>query len=199
MDEATSARLFEKYYRRSYAQHTSGFGMYLVKQLVQRMGGTIVVQSTVGEGTTMRFDLPEASPIVASDDTTPSEAPLRVLMVEDDPCVADGNRAVLRKARSDVVVEVVASGDEALERWREGFTLITMDSSLEGALDGAATIQALRSRGCTLPIVSASTDLEPMPDSDDVWSKPWSVRRIRRTLDPTFVRRWRPGPAPSEQ
>ncbi|HSC51597.1 MAG TPA: ATP-binding protein [Gaiellaceae bacterium] len=61
---AEQESVFEKFYRAD-PQHRSmpggtGLGLYICRELVQRMGGTIGVRSAPGEGSTFWFDLPRA-------------------------------------------------------------------------------------------------------------------------------------------
>ena len=56
--------VFEKFYRAD-PQHRAvpsgtGLGLYICRELVRRMGGTIGVRSQVGEGSTFYFELPRA-------------------------------------------------------------------------------------------------------------------------------------------
>jgi signal transduction histidine kinase len=59
---AEQARIFEKFYRvdplLTHAPGGSGLGLYISRELVQRMGGRIDVTSTPGEGSTFAFELP---------------------------------------------------------------------------------------------------------------------------------------------
>jgi two-component system, OmpR family, phosphate regulon sensor histidine kinase PhoR len=58
-------RLFERFYRvdpsRSRERGGNGLGLAIVKQLIESMGGSVAVDSTVGAGTAFRVELPAAS------------------------------------------------------------------------------------------------------------------------------------------
>lgn len=75
--------LFERFYRsdesRSRASGGSGLGLSIVKGLVEAHGGTISVESTLGEGTVFHINLP-AAPDDSPDDApgdSPEDAPKR--------------------------------------------------------------------------------------------------------------------------
>jgi len=62
ISEESQKRLFEKFFRADNA-HTvdtegTGLGLYLVRLIVERLGGTITCESEVGRGTLFRFTLP---------------------------------------------------------------------------------------------------------------------------------------------
>ena len=60
--EAEQARIFERFHQASEIltreAEGAGLGLYITKQLVEAMGGTISVRSTVGEGSTFTVVLP---------------------------------------------------------------------------------------------------------------------------------------------
>jgi signal transduction histidine kinase len=62
---AEQASIFEKFYRGSLeggqARAGTGLGLYICRELVQRMGGTIGVESDPGAGSTFYFELPRAA------------------------------------------------------------------------------------------------------------------------------------------
>lgn len=63
MDDDTKERLFERFYRSSYAQGMSGcgLGMSIVKNIVEKHDGKIFVESELGKGSTFIVELPLAS------------------------------------------------------------------------------------------------------------------------------------------
>jgi len=62
ISQADQQRIFERFYRvdksRSRAQGGSGLGLAIVKKIAEEHGGTVSVESTLGEGSTFRIALP---------------------------------------------------------------------------------------------------------------------------------------------
>jgi len=50
--------IFEMFYRASEQSEGSGLGLYIVKNAVDKMGGVVMVNSEVGEGTSFKIVLP---------------------------------------------------------------------------------------------------------------------------------------------
>ena len=67
MSEDTQKRIFEKFYQGDSAHATegNGLGMSLVKRIVDLCGGTIELESALGEGTTFRLRLPDVEAVKA--------------------------------------------------------------------------------------------------------------------------------------
>jgi signal transduction histidine kinase len=55
-------RVFEMFYRANEKTKGSGLGLYLVKEAVEKMGGSISVESQLGTGTTFFITLPNLKP-----------------------------------------------------------------------------------------------------------------------------------------
>jgi len=62
---AEQTRIFEKFYRAgpelTRASGGTGLGLYISRELVRRMNGTIWVESREGEGSRFSFELPVAT------------------------------------------------------------------------------------------------------------------------------------------
>jgi len=51
-------KVFDMFYRATSERSGSGLGLYIVKEMTEKIGGTIVLTSTLGVGTTLRLELP---------------------------------------------------------------------------------------------------------------------------------------------
>ena len=62
---AEKARIFERFYKvdksRSYDKKSSGLGLYIVKSILDLHGGSIRVESAVGQYTEFIFEVPKDS------------------------------------------------------------------------------------------------------------------------------------------
>ena len=118
MDAETKAHLFEPFFTTKPIGKGTGLGLSTVYGIVKQSGGTIEVDSVLGEGTTFRVYLPIVEqpvsprkvPKVSSPATTGSET---VLLAEDQSSI----RAVLREFLESEGYKVLEArnGTEALE------------------------------------------------------------------------------------
>jgi signal transduction histidine kinase len=58
ISEEHQEKIFEMFYRGTAQSNGSGLGLYIVKQAVEKMQGTIKVQSAVGQGTEFSIEVP---------------------------------------------------------------------------------------------------------------------------------------------
>jgi PAS domain S-box-containing protein len=73
IEEQHVPKIFDMFFRASEQSTGSGLGMYIVKQTVEKLGGTIGLESTFGEGTSVTIRIPNQ----ANDPACASPAPQR--------------------------------------------------------------------------------------------------------------------------
>ena len=183
-----AARLFEPFVqadasiRRTYGG--SGLGLAICRRVVTAMGGTIALESRVGEGTCVTFTVPLEAPQdieikpLSVDASAPEEGSVRratltpsrpsgphgvagrtALVVDDNSINAMLLRTLLE--RYGLVVEEAYDGDDALAQARaRDFDFVFMDMQMPRMDGPTATLQLLAesdARGAAQPFVVAVT------------------------------------------
>ena len=147
-----------------------GMGLTIARQLVERMGGRLTVESRVGEGATFRFRitvraLPDeiAAPTAEAPSARPEGPSQSVLVVDDEPV----NRRLLATLLADCGLEVVeaGSGNAAVDLCRAGLrpALVLTDQFMDDG-DGWSVLRALADVLPGVPVVSVSAAPPRRPD-----------------------------------
>jgi two-component system, cell cycle sensor histidine kinase and response regulator CckA len=140
MTQATQDRMFEPFFTTKPSGTGTGLGLSTVYGVVQRIGGTIEVDSKPGVGTTFRIFLPCAD---LTDETAP--LPLQVsstghetiLVVEDEPTVRGFSVRMLRQQGYDVLEAGDATEALQVAAGRDGpIDLLFADVVLPGMSGG---------------------------------------------------------------
>jgi CheY-like chemotaxis protein/two-component sensor histidine kinase len=169
------AQLFEPFNRlgqEATAEEGTGIGLVVTKRLVELMGGSIGVESTVGSGCTFWFEL---GAVAAPDVAPEAEAPKGVqpgvsiralvgtlLYVEDNPASLELVEQLLSR-RANLRLLSAADGDLGIEYARTFHPdVILMDINLPG-VGGLDAMKILRADPPTahIPIIAISANAVP--------------------------------------
>ncbi|MBD3223902.1 MAG: PAS domain S-box protein [Caldithrix sp.] len=130
----------------------NGLGLATVYSIINKHGGHISVESTVGKGTTFFIDLPLSNG-KKNKPATPAELPDtflesgRVLIMDDDVSVQETAAEMFGNFGFEVVC--CKDGNEAVELYREAmsekrpFDLVILDLTIPGGPGGVATVRQL--------------------------------------------------------
>jgi two-component system, sensor histidine kinase and response regulator len=155
------SRLFESF---SQADETttrkyggSGLGLAIARQLVELMGGALMMESTPGVGSKFWFtiEVPPAAqssaaavtperPVFSATTTNPNSRPARILIAEDNAVNLEIAQTIIRRKGYEVIT--ATNGYEALQALAQHrIDLIFMDCQMP-ELDGYAASEEIRSR-----------------------------------------------------
>ncbi|MGQ4661598.1 ATP-binding protein [Lysobacter sp. F6437] len=197
LNEEQQARLFRRFEQAEGARTAaryggSGLGLAICQELAAAMGGSITVESSPGVGATFDVHLPlpqAAVPTVATPPVAAGSArPLSVLLVEDDPIVAEVITGLVQAQRHRV--NHVGHGLAALvEVATQRFDVALLDLDLPG-MDGIALARHLRAQGIRsrLVAITARADAEAEPQAmaagfDGFLRKPVTGALLRQQLE----------------
>ncbi|MGY2041723.1 ATP-binding protein [Pseudomonas pergaminensis] len=203
----SQARLFQPYSQAAQSYKRSGgtgLGLVICRDLLKLMGGTLTLDSTLGEGT--RFELSLTAELAPPDSmeaeavrpatiwsAVPAPMTLRILVVEDTVA----NQAVLQaQIEGFGCTPVIArDGAQAVDCFEQGsYDLILMDCDLPDQ-DGYSLTRLFRmiekdaaQARCPIIAISASTDNEHVTrcfdaGMDGVLSKPISLGKLQDAIE----------------
>ncbi len=191
MSPEVQSRIFDPFFT-TKGKAGMGLGLAVCYGIIQRHQGSIEIESTVGDGTVFRINLPiaELKPLTE----TPEEAAVQlklvrnpkspsILVVDDEECVLDVLRDILESEGYEVTA--AKSGDEALRFFEtKSFKAVFTDVGMPG-MSGWELARAIRERDQEIPVAvitgwgeAVSSKEQETAKVDWVVTKPFSIDRI---------------------
>ena len=179
----------------------TGLGMAIVKNLLDRMDGTIQIESQEGRGTTVNVEIPFKIAAVDADDEKKTEksqnqcSGIRVLLAEDNELNREIASFVLKDEKMEVVEAI--DGQQAvslfLKKPEYYFDVILMDIMMP-ALNGYEATRFIRKSGKkdarTIPIIAMTANAfdedrkkSKVAGMDAHLAKPLDVQQLIETIE----------------
>jgi signal transduction histidine kinase/CheY-like chemotaxis protein len=194
-------RVFEPFFTTKEIGRGSGLGLAQVYGFAKQSGGTVRIDTEVGQGTTIHLFLPRSQGRPKNDDR-PSTGMQRnrgranatgcVLLVEDDDEVAalvqemllELGYAVTRAASAAAALGALANGRK--------IDVVFSDIMMPGGLNGVDLVREIRKRRDGLPVLLTSGYAEaaiPAADAEGVkiLPKPYQIDDLAAALDQAFA------------
>jgi len=195
MDEDTRRRCLEPFFT-TKGEHGTGLGLAMVYGIVQRHSAELEIDSTVGQGTTVRLifavplDVARKPALPAAHGQGPTQ--LRLLIVDDDPLLL---KSLCEALEGDGhLVSAADSGQSGIDLFRaaaqrgESFAVVITDLGMP-YMDGRRVAAAIKAAAPTTPVIlltgwgqRLASEGVLSPHVDRVLSKPPKLRELRVAL-----------------
>jgi PAS domain S-box-containing protein len=191
MTEEVRERAFEPFFTTKEPGKGSGLGLAQVWGLAQQFGGTVVLDSVPGRGTTVQVYLPRAAldlevePMPSPITLTAAQARAAILIVDDDDDARDVALAFLEQ--EGFAVEAVGSGADAMAALRRGgVALALLDYAMPG-MSGAELARQAHALQPDLRIVFITGNPDALAgdaafDAAPVLIKPYTRRGLTQAV-----------------
>lgn len=183
-------RVFDAFYT-TKGPGRSGLGLSIAYTLITQQGGEITINSREGEGTIAVINLPHKAaetPLAGGNRWGGQKRPLSVLVVDDEPLVADVYRTFLESFGHQVVT--CLSGAKAMEFFaQEEFDLALVDLGMPN-MDGWEVSRRINQMRPDFPIIVATGWNVNIEDGNEqgarvqaVLKKPFAMHDLDRAVN----------------
>jgi PAS domain S-box-containing protein len=180
-----AAKVFDPFFTTKAVGKGTGLGLSQVHGFAHQAGGSVALESALGEGTTVTICLPKAAAQLTVD-REPSRAKGRgtVLLVEDNPEVAVVSTGLLEQL--GYRVRWAADAPAALaELETNGIDIVFSDVVMPGKMDGVGLARAIREKNPEIPILLAtgySASTRDVGSQFAILRKPYQLHELSREL-----------------
>ena len=159
----------------------TGLGLSLVKEIIEKHGGEIRVESEYGTGTEFIFTVPVASSVI--------------LLVDDNKTDRLLYSKILKSITPDYTVDIASNGEEALEKILEYPPAIVITDHKMPVMDGYEFVKALKKLEMKgkppVMILSSDIDRQIITDYNElgiefVFSKPVNLSSFKQAVEKTI-------------
>jgi PAS domain S-box-containing protein len=180
--------VFDPFFTTKPVGKGTGLGLSQVHGFAHQAGGTVTIESKLGQGTTVKIYLPRGSDeaVDAEPGQIPAE-PLRtgtVLLVEDNPEVAGASTGLLEQLGYSV--RWVPNAEAALQEIeKNGIDLVVSDIVMPGRMDGLGLARIIKQKHPELPILLATGYSEAAQNVHAdfrILRKPYQIHELSRAL-----------------
>jgi signal transduction histidine kinase/CheY-like chemotaxis protein len=192
MSDAVKQRALEPFFTTKEAGRGTGLGLSMVFGFAEQSHGALVLESTLGRGTTITLFLPQhrGAEVIGNDLATPASVPpgLRVLLVEDDAGVRDVAQKFLVAADCEATACANAEQAMALLAVRAGslpFDLLLTDIALGAGMLGTDLARETRRLAPAMPVLFVSGIPDGLPETASMapmLRKPYSRAALARAI-----------------
>jgi PAS domain S-box-containing protein len=192
MSKEVRERAFEPFFTTKEVGKGSGLGLSQAFGFAQQSGGSIAIESDLGQGTTVTFCLPASDEQVAGEAVVP-DGPLAfadgrsILVVEDEPGVAAVAEQMLADMGHRVRTAPDAEAALAIIENGEPVDLVFSDVMMAGSMNGFELARTIRRSHPKLPILLTTGYSEVLTSAGvvefPILKKPYGEAEIARSID----------------
>ena len=176
------ARATEPFFTTKEVGEGSGLGLSQVYGFVAQSSGKVEIESQPGVGTTVTLRLPT----LAEEPLAATPAPLRILMVDDDPNIVEIVGETLRDAGYAVLTASDGTGAMTLMQRNSDIDVLFSDVVMPGGMSGLDLARQAMATNPGLKVLLASGYsegwLKDIPDNCEFIAKPYRATQILQLL-----------------